>query len=69
MRDTAIIKDSPIENAIIYSFLKPSILDQPTKMRMRIEDMVETARDKRVPSIPIMKLMFEWGSHRIVSTN
>jgi hypothetical protein len=69
MRDTAIVKDSPIENAIIYSFLKLSILDQPTKMQMETEDMVETAKDRRVPSIPMMKLMFEWGSHQIVSAN
>lgn len=59
MRDTAIIKDSPIENAIIYSFLKLSILDQPTEMRMGIKNVVKTTENKGIPSIPIIRLMFE----------
>lgn len=59
MRDTAIIKDSPIENAIIYSFSKLSILDQPTEMRMGIKNVVETTENGGIPSIPVIRLMFE----------
>ena len=36
---------------------------------MEIKDMIKIAKDRRVLSTLMMKLMFEWGKYRILSAH
>jgi len=58
MQDTAIIRNSRIRNAVIYSFPKLLIPDQPTEMQIGIRNVVNITKNNERPSIPIYKWMF-----------
>ena len=45
MQDTAIIRNSRIRNAVIYSFPKLLIPDQPTEMQIGIRNVVNSGAE------------------------